>query len=77
MPRMCANVYHGAFNFGIVKRSLKYIFLTNCYDDIGSFHIFCTVLEFINICWYVCNSVSWRVIQQMCDTLGHLKEALK
>ena len=50
MPRMCAKMYHGAFNIGIVKRSLKYIFLTNCYDDMGSFHIFCTVLEFINIC---------------------------
>jgi len=61
MPRMFANVYHGVrvrvktalCHIYFRKRSLQYISLTKCYDDMGSFHIFGILLKYIRI-YYVC-----------------------
>ena len=56
---------------GIVESSLKYIPLTKSYGNMDSFHIFGIVLKYIRYAMYVCKCVSWRVIQQMCHTLGN------
>ena len=41
-----------------------------------AFHILALCLSILEYAMNVCNCISWRVIQQMCHTLGPLKEAL-
>jgi len=86
MRIMARNIAKCHFYIGIVKRSLKFISLTKCYDDTGWLRMFAIVLKYFRIYYYmkvptfcsctmfVCNCVSRRFIQQICHTLGKYKK---